>query len=211
MCVDGAASMIGCHHSMTSKMKELFAFIIIIHCIAHRLNLAALDALKGIQLQHLRTTEAVTQQLWHYFAASSLHAAIFAQIHCVNEDEQVKLKRLVPTRWLSCYDSVTATIIELTSIWIALNQIWIERRDSSAKGLLYQTMKKKFIMSLYILKNVLFHIKRLSLVFQQGALVYSQIPSAIESCKNELLRIRDNQLITKEVKENWHTYQIAAE
>ncbi|KAA6380384.1 MAG: hypothetical protein EZS28_024088 [Streblomastix strix] len=26
MCVDGAASMIGCHHSMTSKMKELFAF-----------------------------------------------------------------------------------------------------------------------------------------------------------------------------------------
>jgi hypothetical protein len=48
MCVDGAASMIGCHHSMTLKMKELFAFIIIIHCIAHRLNLAALDAIKGI-------------------------------------------------------------------------------------------------------------------------------------------------------------------
>ncbi|KAA6384674.1 MAG: hypothetical protein EZS28_019796 [Streblomastix strix] len=66
MCVDGAASMIG----------------------SHRLNFAALDAIKGIQLQHLRTTEAVTQQLWHYFAASSLHAATLAQIHCLNEDEQ---------------------------------------------------------------------------------------------------------------------------
>ncbi|KAA6316528.1 MAG: hypothetical protein EZS28_055247, partial [Streblomastix strix] len=88
MCVDGAASMIGCHHSMTSKMKELFAFITIIHCIAHRLNLAALDAIKGIQLQHLRTREAVAQQLRHCFAVSSLHAAILAQIHCVNEDEQ---------------------------------------------------------------------------------------------------------------------------
>ncbi|KAA6379621.1 MAG: hypothetical protein EZS28_024852 [Streblomastix strix] len=138
-----------------------------------------------------------------------LHAAILAQIHCLNEDEQVKLKRLVPTRWLSCYDSVTATINELTSIWIALNQISIDRRDSSAKGLLYQTMKIKFIMSLYILKNVLFHIKRLSLVFQQGALVYSQIPSAIESCIKELLRIPDNQLITKEVNEiDIHTKQL---
>ncbi|KAA6319218.1 MAG: hypothetical protein EZS28_054847, partial [Streblomastix strix] len=107
MSIDGAASMIG----------------------SHRLNIVALDAIKRIQLHHLRTTEAVTQQLWHNFTASSLHAAILAQIHCLNEDGQVKLKRLVPTRWLSCYDSVTATINELTSIWIALNQIWIERRD----------------------------------------------------------------------------------
>ncbi|KAA6381784.1 MAG: hypothetical protein EZS28_022691 [Streblomastix strix] len=29
--------------------------------------------------------------------------------------------------------------------------------------------------------------------------------------QKDLLKIRDNQLITKEVKENWHTYQIAAE
>ncbi|KAA6378381.1 MAG: hypothetical protein EZS28_026092 [Streblomastix strix] len=164
--------------------------------IAHRLNLAALDAIKDIQWQHLRTTEAVTQQLWHFLAASSLHAAILAQIHCLNEDEQVQLKRLVPTRWLSCYESVTATTNELTSIWIALNQILIERRYSSAKGSLYQTMKKKFIMSLNLFKNVLYHIKRLALVFQQGALVYSQILSAIESCKKnfEGLEITKQQL-----------------
>ncbi|KAA6383540.1 MAG: hypothetical protein EZS28_020934 [Streblomastix strix] len=97
ICVDGASAMIGCRNSMTSKLKDRYPFIIIVHCCAHRLNLASLDAIKGIEIQPLRTCEAVTQQLWPYFAASLLFASILAAIHSENEDDQIRLKRLVPT------------------------------------------------------------------------------------------------------------------
>ncbi|KAA6398246.1 MAG: hypothetical protein EZS28_006226 [Streblomastix strix] len=89
ICVDGTSTMIGYHNSMTSKLKVRSPFFTIVHCFAHRLNLASLDAIKGIEMQPLRTCEAVTQQLWHYFAASPLHASILAVIHSENEDEQI--------------------------------------------------------------------------------------------------------------------------
>ncbi|KAA6372558.1 MAG: hypothetical protein EZS28_031915 [Streblomastix strix] len=89
ICVDGASAMIGCLNSMTSKLKDIYPFITIVHYRAHRLNLASLYAIKGIVKQPLRIWEAVTQQLQHYFAASPLHASILAAIHSENEDEQI--------------------------------------------------------------------------------------------------------------------------
>ncbi|KAA6358809.1 MAG: hypothetical protein EZS28_045664, partial [Streblomastix strix] len=89
ICVDGASAMIGCRNSMTSKLKDRFPFITIVHRYDHRLNLASMDAIKAIEMQPLRTCEAVTQQLWNYFAASPLHASILAAIHSESEDEQI--------------------------------------------------------------------------------------------------------------------------
>ncbi|KAA6388554.1 MAG: hypothetical protein EZS28_015920 [Streblomastix strix] len=89
ICVDGASAMIGCRNSLRQKLMDRYPLITIVHCCAHRFNLASLDAIKGIEMQPLRTCEAVTQQLWHYFAASPLHASILAAIHSENEEEQI--------------------------------------------------------------------------------------------------------------------------
>lgn len=35
ICVDGTSNMIGCRHSMTSKIVEKFQSVIIVHCSAH--------------------------------------------------------------------------------------------------------------------------------------------------------------------------------
>ncbi|KAA6377549.1 MAG: hypothetical protein EZS28_026924 [Streblomastix strix] len=63
ICVDGASAMIDSYNSMTSKLKDRYSIITIVHWYAHRLNLASLDAIKRIDMQPLRTCEAVTQQL----------------------------------------------------------------------------------------------------------------------------------------------------
>ncbi|KAA6357602.1 MAG: hypothetical protein EZS28_046871, partial [Streblomastix strix] len=56
------------------------------------LNLASLDSIHATELQPLRSAEAITQQLWHFFVASPLHAAILEDIHKLIQDRQVKPK-----------------------------------------------------------------------------------------------------------------------
>ncbi|KAA6383012.1 MAG: putative Zinc finger protein 862 [Streblomastix strix] len=207
ICVDGASNMIGCRHTMTSKIVEKYQSVIIVHCCTHRLNLASLDSINSRDLQPLRHAEAIVQQLWHFFVASPLHAAILAEIQSQNEQDYLKLKSVVPTRWLSCWESVVAAIVDLPSIWIALDRIWNSKYDSTANGLLNQTKRKQFILSLFILKSVLQQLKILSLVFQQGSLTFDQVPASIQTCKAELLKIKTSQEIIEQTRKQWPIYE----
>ncbi|KAA6381154.1 MAG: hypothetical protein EZS28_023319 [Streblomastix strix] len=61
----------------------------------------SLDSNNSKDLQPLRHAEAIVQQLWHFFVAFPIHAAILAEIQSLNDEDHLKLKRVVPTRWLS--------------------------------------------------------------------------------------------------------------
>ena len=43
---DGASSMVGSQTGVSTRLKEVNPFLLICHCVAHRTNLAALDAAK---------------------------------------------------------------------------------------------------------------------------------------------------------------------
>ena len=45
---DGASVMVGCHNGVGAKLKEKSEKLVQVHCVAHRLNLAAPQASKNI-------------------------------------------------------------------------------------------------------------------------------------------------------------------
>ncbi|KAA6403052.1 MAG: hypothetical protein EZS28_001410 [Streblomastix strix] len=115
--------------------------------------MSSLNSIHSKDLQLFLHAEAIVQQLWHFFVISPLHVAILAKIQSFNDEDHLKLKRVVTIRWLSYWESVVAVIIDLPSIWIALEKIWNTKFDSTAHGLLNQTKKKQIILCLFILRS----------------------------------------------------------
>ncbi|KAA6386776.1 MAG: hypothetical protein EZS28_017695 [Streblomastix strix] len=61
ICVDGASNMIHCRHSMNQMIRQQFPQVTIVHCCAHRFNLASTDSIHSTELQLPRSAEAITQ------------------------------------------------------------------------------------------------------------------------------------------------------
>ena len=45
---DGARTMLGCHSGVADKLTKGIPHLVVIHCVAHRLQLAVLDSLKAV-------------------------------------------------------------------------------------------------------------------------------------------------------------------
>ena len=48
LATDGARTMLGCHGGVAAKLTKDIPHLVVIHCVAHRLQLAVLDSLKAV-------------------------------------------------------------------------------------------------------------------------------------------------------------------
>ncbi|KAA6403645.1 MAG: putative PiggyBac transposable element-derived protein 1 [Streblomastix strix] len=204
---DGAVAMMGVKHGMATLLVLELISLIIIYCHAHRFALSAQDVIKLVQFFILRKSEGQLLQLHHYFAKSPLHAAQLASIHTKDMTEQKKLVDPQKIRWLSCSQSVDTSIIELPSIWKCLKKISEENFEVMVEGLLNVTTKFSFISSLFILKPVLFQLKFLSEIFQEGNLCYDQIKPNLSKFRKGMEKIKEEKISSQILRENWTRYK----
>ena len=47
LATDGARTMLGCHGGVAAKLSKDISHLVVIHCVAHRLQLEVLDSLKA--------------------------------------------------------------------------------------------------------------------------------------------------------------------
>ncbi|KAA6371234.1 MAG: putative transposable element-derived protein 1 [Streblomastix strix] len=209
MCVDGAASMVGIKTGLVTRIKIDFPEIEPTHSVAHRFNLVSEDSINGEDVIELKYAENTCLTLWHFFPTSPKNAALLAETHIRKQTEQIKLKRLCHTRQLSCFASIRATKLELTSIWKTL-QILINNRNATAIGLRNLTTKKKFIFSLYILDHILEQLSETSKDMQKQNFSFDQLEPIILNCTQSLKRIKDNNQIESQIQSNWYLYETEA-
>ena len=48
LATDGAKTMLGCHGGVAAKLTKDISHLVVIHCVANRLELAVLDSLKAV-------------------------------------------------------------------------------------------------------------------------------------------------------------------
>ena len=70
MSCDGAAAILGRHNSMAKQLEDVIQSMVSIHCHAHRLALAAADALNAPHIKPIKLIERLQIQLWKYCAHS---------------------------------------------------------------------------------------------------------------------------------------------
>ena len=178
--------------------------------MCHRLALTCADASK--ELNYITKVEGLLLQVWKFYEYSpkktAKYAAVQGELLNLLPKEQLsqankqmkKAKKAVASRWLSFDKSVRAMVQEFIT-HLQVFEIFKEN-DATACGLLMQTRNRKFIGTLYILKEILQNLAVLSKTLQQGELSFAGLPSAVSYCLaklNDVLRRKDEILATLSV------------
>ena len=79
---DGAATMIGCHSGVVTRLKEIAPSAVGVHCAAHRLNLASTHAANAIP--YVKKFNQIIHQLFDYFDNSVVCTGSLLAIQKIN-------------------------------------------------------------------------------------------------------------------------------
>ena len=204
---DGAAVMTGRRTGVATRLKAHAPRMIAIHCVNHRLALAASHAADNIPyLQRFKTN---LQYLFTFYQNSPVRLAGLHAIQEVLNDPIIKCKEAKDVRWLSHLNSIKAVIRTLPSLYVSLDREASERSEPTAHGLLKFIKSYEFIACAYLLADVLPHINRLSLIFQRQNIDLTLIQPCLQATIASINQHKDtpgpylatvDQVITSELK-----------
>lgn len=164
---DGAAVMSGKRAGVQSKIREKYPIAIYTHCMAHRLNLAIVDACNDIQ--SVRTFFNTLESLYVYFSNPSIHQQL-KDLQKVLNIKPRELNQLSDTRWSCRARSCSAVKSLYDALYKCLSRESLECNDSNAvtaTGILSNIRQPSFIISLHILDEILNILQVLSSNLQE--------------------------------------------
>ena len=183
---DGASVMTGCVSGVATRLKHKQPILTSIHCVAHRLALAAGQA--GDKVPYIANTfKSTLRQLFHFYENSSVRMSGLKAIEQILELPEIKLKKAADTRWLS-HDNACKTLVKvLPAVIASLEREATERGDALAVGLSRVVKHYNFVASLYMMCDVLPKVSRLSRIFQFSTIdmssLHKYVTTAVEALK----------------------------
>ena len=150
---------------MAVRLKWHSPRMISVHCVAHRLALAAAHAADGIP--YLQRFKSILRTLFYFYQNSAVRMANLCAIQEVLDDPSIKCKLAKDVRWLSHDMAIEAMLCTLPSLLVSLDREASENDEPTAHGLLKFMKGYKFAACAYLLLDVLPHLSRLSKIFQK--------------------------------------------
>ena len=181
---NSASVMTGRHNEVPARLKCLQPILTSVHCIAHRLALAA--AQSGDSVPYIANTFKPTlRELFYLYEKSGLKA-----IEQLLQTPDLKLKQPADTRWLS-HDSACLTLVNvLPAVITSLEREECERGQPLAVGLCKVVKQYDFIFTLYMC-DILPLVSRLSCIFQSSTVDLSTLENLISSTLQSLELLAD--------------------
>ena len=115
---DGAAVMTGSRNGVATKLRSHSPRMISVHCINHRLALAAAHAADGIP--YIQRFKSILQSLFYFYQNSAVRMAGLHAIQEVLDQPMIKCKEAKDVRWLSHDMAIKAVIRTYQAILISL-------------------------------------------------------------------------------------------
>jgi hypothetical protein len=163
---DGASVMTGQKTGVAKRLEALNAFLIAVHCIAHRLALAAGQSAKTINyLKHKYLP--VVYKIYSFFNNSAVRKAELKKLTDELGLDEFFPKEPKDTRWLS-HGNATAAIWEHISVLIRFlrDNKEIRKTDPTAPGMAKVLCTFFFLATLNLFADVLPKLNDLSRFFQ---------------------------------------------
>ena len=91
LATDGAKTMLGCHGGVAAKLTKDIPHLVVIHSVAHRLQLAVLDSLKAVPF--MQKVEKTFRGLYIYYHSSPKHSSQLKEVAAALQMQLLKLKR----------------------------------------------------------------------------------------------------------------------
>ena len=206
---DSAAVMLGKNSGLATRLKELNAKILSIHCICHQLALACTNSNKDVE--YVANVEDISRQR-KYLENSPKRMATYLKVQqdikaldLSQKGKRVitkKLKKACKTRWLLFDSAVEAIFHELEAV---MKTLTILESDATAVGLLVKNFKSK-VCGLPLYSTACSPLLgKIIKAFQQGYVNFSNIKPSIAYTKQKLNTITETGTPVKEFAEDLKT------
>jgi len=164
---DGASVITGRLTGVGVQLAQHAPHVVLIHCMAHRLALVCVDAVK--ENPYLEEYSSKLGQLYAYFSCSSHRRDNLVRIQEAMNDDKVKLKEPIAVRWLAMYNAVVA----VSKTWASLVAVFANDAKVKILGAFITTYT--FVAFTALLCDVLEVITDLSKKFQTEAMDVSAV------------------------------------
>ena len=188
---DGASVMSGHVSGVQKRFKDVQPGLIYTHCVAHRLELAVLDAIKSDD-NYLEKFDAIVNDVFKFYYYSALRRKELKTIAEYLEDEFKQLGLMKNIRWLASR-SRALNILETnykTLVFDMESKSYGQSETSKkARGYVEFIKRPHFLFYLHFLQDLVAILRDVSLVFQKDDLLVFEIPAIIETacCKLDSL------------------------
>lgn len=163
----------------------------IIHCVAHKLELALLDAVK--KCPYLSTLEDTVKDVYKFYFYSLKRRREVNEIANIIDEDVVYYSGLQKTRWLASRYRAIAALEKhyVTTVVYLQHKTGSTREDGAhAKGILKQLLSEKFVKHLYFLLDVMKILSDLSKSFQQDQLRITDVVATLETSMTMLEELK---------------------
>ena len=184
---DGAAVMVGCRGGLGVKLKEKNNMLIQVHCIAHRLNLAASQASSGIP--YMQDYHRYIQLLYRFFSDSQVRYDKLRELQTLLHGEVKQVPEGTSVRWLSVESAVKMIFGHFDAIVLALEDD--KDKTGKAAGLWKFFTTSVCLLVTALLIDVLTCIGILSLTFQKDSVNLSSIRHNVDSAISTFRTMRN--------------------
>ncbi|XP_057405603.1 zinc finger protein 862 isoform X2 [Balaenoptera acutorostrata] len=176
---DGSA-MLSCRGGVVEKLQETIPQLLPVHCVAHRLHLAAVDACGGIDL--VRKCDRHIRTVFKFYQSSSKRLNELQEGAAPLEQEIIRLKDLNAVRWVA---SKRRTLNALIVSWPALARHLQSVAEAGgqighrAKGMLKLMKGFHFVKFCHFLLDFLSIYRPLSEVCQKEIVLITEVNSTL--------------------------------
>ena len=174
---DGAAVMTGRHNGLGVKLKQLNNILIQVHCVAHRLNLAASQASKDID--YLERYREQINSIYKFYSNSSVRYDKLKEIQQLLHGKVKQVVEPSSVRWLSVEACVKVIFEYFESLVMSLENE--KSSNPTAVGIWQFAASAQFLLTTALLIDVLSVIGTLSLLFQKDIANLSVIKHSVTS------------------------------
>lgn len=184
---DGASVMTGRLTGVGARLRKDIPHMIQVHCVAHKLALAAGQACKNITL--FNEYQLSLKNIYRYFNNSAVRyneLRVLQDFLQADEDmHHVTLKEPASFRWLSLEGAVKA----VSDVYQAL---YMEIKHDAAKGYFSKVKNVHLVLTTGFLRDVLGVINKLSQTFQRDELDISAVNIMVNSTIEKIENFKSN-------------------
>ena len=182
---DGASVMMGKHAGVAALLREDVPHLVALHCVAHRLELAILDAIKDAA--SLQEVKRVLQAMYRYYNNSPKALRELREVAQALEMSVLKPNTILGTRWVAHMVKALGNMLKnFKALAMYFEDVQAGRKGTPtmagvATSILQFLRSKKKMSFAHWLLDVLDEISRLSFHFQKDDSNITSVQSRVEA------------------------------
>ena len=190
---DGAAVMMGNRSGVATRIIDDFPWVTAIHCVAHKLELGVLDAVKTFD--YLKKFEDCVKKIFLFYYYSPKRRRELKEIAEVLQEDLLQYGAVKSVRWVSSKSRALRAIsrnLEATAAHTEHAASNARNADEMGKARdIHKTITTlRFVKFLHLLQDVLKVVVDVSLQFQSNKLLIIDIPRQVEKLTMQLKSLK---------------------